>query len=239
MKENSYGIKRRIEFIYLSIKSHFSVVINKDIKILEVGCGTGEYISRQLAKKGFLVKGIDLDYNSIEYAKKRNKFPNLKYQVKDLKEIDEKYDVIICSEVLEHLKDPLEMLTQINQKLSARGIVIVTIPNGYGPFEFFSLIYHLSLKRERKPNGNNQKIPDSLNSNCPHIQHFTISEIKTLFKKANFIAKFQKNRSFLCGPYIRFILNKVPFINKINLILADHLPARAVSGWMFVLIKLK
>jgi 2-polyprenyl-3-methyl-5-hydroxy-6-metoxy-1,4-benzoquinol methylase len=50
---------------------------------------------------------------------------------------EKKYDAIICSEVLEHLNKPGDLLNTISQSLTNTGVLIVTVPNGMGPRELF------------------------------------------------------------------------------------------------------
>ena len=42
-----------------------------------------------------------------------------------------KFDVIICSEVLEHLEDPTIILKKLNKSLYTDGILLGSVPNGY------------------------------------------------------------------------------------------------------------
>jgi SAM-dependent methyltransferase len=72
-----------------------------DKSVLDIGCGFGE-MGRFLAKRYENVDylGIDIVPEFIEEAKKQN--PNLKFEVKDVfsDEIEQKYDVVIASGVL-------------------------------------------------------------------------------------------------------------------------------------------
>lgn len=42
-------------------------------------------------------------------------------------------DAIICAAMLEHLHDPEALLSHLRGRTNSRGILLVTIPNGYGP----------------------------------------------------------------------------------------------------------
>ena len=52
----------------------------------------------------------------------------------------ERFDIIICSEVLEHLKRPEEMLNGLKELVKKDGIFLFTIPNGFGPLEIMNQI---------------------------------------------------------------------------------------------------
>lgn len=56
---------------------------------------------------------------------------NVKFLTKDVTKeaLKEKFDIIICSEVLEHLKEPLDCIKNIKAMLKKQGIAIITTPN--------------------------------------------------------------------------------------------------------------
>lgn len=45
------------------------------------------------------------------------------------------FDVIVYADILEHLEDPLTVLQQHRNLLQEKGIIIGSVPNGYGLFE--------------------------------------------------------------------------------------------------------
>lgn len=62
-------IEKTIEWI-------FEQVENKELKILDLGCGPGLY-TQQIAKKGHKVTGVDISENSIRYAREQAKINTL------------------------------------------------------------------------------------------------------------------------------------------------------------------
>jgi 2-polyprenyl-3-methyl-5-hydroxy-6-metoxy-1,4-benzoquinol methylase len=59
------------------------------------------------------------------------KFPEIRFVRHDIyNPIDSKFDVIFCTEVLEHLLSPDVALTNLKTALNAGGILIITVPNG-------------------------------------------------------------------------------------------------------------
>ena len=88
----------------------------KNKKVLDVGCGGG-ILSESFAREGALVTGIDLSPVAIKVAKEHAEGEGLtidyrKVAVSELlKEEGGGYDVVVCSEVLEHVED-LEGLVQ-------------------------------------------------------------------------------------------------------------------------------
>ena len=104
----------------------------KDLKILDVGCGGG-IICEPLARLGAKVTGIDFAPNNINAAKiysKKNKL-KIKYFYKDIEKskIDEKFDLILMFEVLEHLDNWKKTIKNIKKNLNKDGIIIFSTIN--------------------------------------------------------------------------------------------------------------
>lgn len=93
-------------------------------RVLDVGCADG-YLSEILAARGFAVTGVDLPGtphgDSFEFVA-----GDLDA---GLPEVDGVFDYILCADVLEHLRDPLEMLRQCRQRLAPGGLLVASLPN--------------------------------------------------------------------------------------------------------------
>lgn len=105
---------------------------NKKSTILDIGCGFGSFI-REVKKLGYdFVKGIDISEQAIEYAIKQN-FDVQKASIKEFSEqSDKKFDFIIMSHVLEHIKkdEIVETLNLIAKNLlSVNGKFCLMVPN--------------------------------------------------------------------------------------------------------------
>jgi 2-polyprenyl-3-methyl-5-hydroxy-6-metoxy-1,4-benzoquinol methylase len=107
--------------------------IKKYIKgknVLDFGSGTGYFIHR-LANEGIRVTGIDF-FEEEKVRKVKSKVLILLKSIKHLKllEFEEKFDTIIASEVLEHLKtnEIYVVLKFFFKWLKERGRLIITVP---------------------------------------------------------------------------------------------------------------
>ena len=98
----------------LLIKKNF----NTNIKILEIGCGEGIFLD-ELRKEGYSVKGIEPSLIGSSIARSRGL--DVKTGYFDIHSITENFDLVIMSQVLEHIKDPSITINLIKK----------TIPNGY------------------------------------------------------------------------------------------------------------
>lgn len=114
---------------WLVIKSFVEQISKPDIKILDVGCGRG-WTSNLLSKYGNVL-GIDPVASVIEYG--RELYPNIGLMALGLEDYcslypEEKYDLIVCTEVLEHIVDKPQFLKKIKNLLSDNGYVILSTP---------------------------------------------------------------------------------------------------------------
>ena len=243
--ETIYGSRSRYEWI----KSF----LNKDQKIVDLGCGTGSMITIPLIEEGFDVLGVDLDSKSIEYGKgllKEKKLDPSKLTDCNFSELLFVPDVVIVSEVLEHIETSAlhELLSLILKKLSSGGLVLVTIPNGYGFFEFDSFIWNkLKLGKfliwstfdcrytfyKNKYLGYNTviNIPSSLDSS-PHVQSFTYYSLPYLFKQYDFKVKSKQGGTFISGPTSNLLFTGFGIIMKINMFLGRLFPVVAADFYM-------
>lgn len=105
--------------------------LGKNKKVLDVGCSSG-YIAKELNKNGCSVFGIEIDITSAEIAKKHCEKVLV---VGDMEEINglpfsDKYsDIIIFSDILEHLKRPDITLQRLRRYLKSEIIIVASIPN--------------------------------------------------------------------------------------------------------------
>jgi 2-polyprenyl-3-methyl-5-hydroxy-6-metoxy-1,4-benzoquinol methylase len=106
---------------------------DKKLNILDAGCGNG-YIAGKLAELGHDVVGIDLAEDGIAIA--RATYPNLRFEVysvyDDLKGIVNNVDLVISSEVIEHLFYPRTFISNMHNAIRLGGYIILTTPyHGY------------------------------------------------------------------------------------------------------------
>ena len=134
-------------------------------KVLEVGCGAGGILSRY-ADIGCEVLGIDFDENYLEAARK-NSIPVKCGSIEQLS-YNEKYDLIILSHVLEHIKYPFDFLTKLSNHLTDEGVLYIEVPSlehvENGGYKYDLLRYYQNA----------------------HTIHFTTKSLELLCKKSGF-----------------------------------------------------
>jgi 2-polyprenyl-3-methyl-5-hydroxy-6-metoxy-1,4-benzoquinol methylase len=100
---------------------------------VDLGCGNGA-LCKNLYDSGFNVCGIDSDANAIEIAK--SAYPGIKFFNKSVYDevdyINEKTNIVVSTEVIEHLYDPSELFHYADTVLSEDGVLILsTVYHGY------------------------------------------------------------------------------------------------------------
>lgn len=105
--------------------------------ILDVGCGDSPY--RFLLKESQIkYQGIDIDgASNFDYNNKEIIF----FNGEDIPFENEKFDGIICTEVLEHVSNFQKLINEMHRVMRANGTAIITIPWSarfhYIPYDYF------------------------------------------------------------------------------------------------------
>ena len=124
--------KERKASTMLKILGHYFV--DGDItclSLLDVGASTG-FIDNYLSQSFAEVRGIDIDDKAIDYAANTFSSENLHFQVGDAMSIefpDNSFDVVVCSQVYEHVPDARKMMDEIYRVLKPEGVCYFAATN--------------------------------------------------------------------------------------------------------------
>ena len=126
----------RISYIKENIIKTFKLDDNKtplkNIKILDIGCGGG-LLSEPMCRLGAKVTGIDASDKNIKIAKLHSKKNNLKIEYRcsspEKFNAQEKFDVILNMEIVEHVEDVNLFLKSCSRLLKKNGIMFVATLN--------------------------------------------------------------------------------------------------------------
>jgi len=133
------------------LSKRISQFIKKNDEVLDIGCGTGDYLL-EMAKYGVKLNGFDYSEYAIERAKKRliSQKVNLKVSSVENFKNEKKYDLILISEVLEHIKDDSRVLKKIVNFLNKKGKIIISVPFDQNLWEYESHQSYDDLRRYSK-----------------------------------------------------------------------------------------
>jgi 2-polyprenyl-3-methyl-5-hydroxy-6-metoxy-1,4-benzoquinol methylase len=242
--ENLWGYAKRLRFVQRVIEESFPQRKPDSLRVLDVGCGNGSQLALPLARRGFQVTGIDVDTRSIEHAKELAKdLMNATFVCGDVAELKAgSFEVVILAEVLEHMTEPRGLLMESAKHLSEDGIVIVTVPNGYGEFELDSRFFQLfRLQRivDALSKSGREIVAATDNHESGHVQSFTRRRLRRLFAECSLKVFREGSASFLAGPVIGHTLARSSRFIEWNSRITDKLPFALASGWYFALRRAK
>lgn len=125
----------RLGYIKQQICTHFdrdfqSLSALKGLKILDIGCGGG-LVCEPLARMKADVTGADADAQAIEIAKTHAKSQDLdiSYQNQPAENLNEKFDVVLALEIIEHVTNPADFVQSISALCKPAGLVIFSTLN--------------------------------------------------------------------------------------------------------------
>lgn len=150
------------------LKGNVSVIVPfiKKGKILDVGCGSGQFLNL-LKKYDWEVYGVEISPKAVEEVN------NLGLNIFIGELVDAKYpqryfDTVVVNQVLEHTYDPKELLKESNRILKQNGLLILGVPNidSYESKIFEEYWSPLDVPR--------------------HLHHFSMDSLESMLEKTGF-----------------------------------------------------
>lgn len=157
IKRNAFALGRYKNILNL-LNTEFVDLTNKSI--LDIGCGDG-VLSSFIAKKGAKVSGIDYSDIAIDYAKEKTKDLEIYFRQGSAYELpfeDNSFDAIVSSDVIEHLEDVPQYLSEINRVCKNNAKIIISTPIKYTQYphdkehivEWFEDEFKIVIEKEFK-----------------------------------------------------------------------------------------
>lgn len=120
---------------YKQICTEVSHYLNKDMTVLELACGSGQF-SFRLAKKAKHWEAIDFSENMIAEAKKKSRPKELYFSVQDATKLpyaDETFDAVMIANALHIMPEPYKAMSEIFRVLKKDGVLFApTFVHGEG-----------------------------------------------------------------------------------------------------------
>tara|TARA_B100000965_G_scaffold355822_1_gene333415 strand:+ start:1428 stop:3761 length:2334 start_codon:yes stop_codon:yes gene_type:complete len=162
---NSYSTEKKINFLSIinseiypnKINSNEIKSTNNKLNILIAGCGTGIQIIEASRYRNCDITAIDLSNASISYAKRKvdeygmKNINFIEMDLLELTELNKKFDLIECSGVLHHMKDPAKGLSKLVESLETKGFLKLGLYSRYARQEILKT-RELIKEKEIKPN---------------------------------------------------------------------------------------
>jgi len=198
--------------------------------ILDIGCGQGDFLV-EAKKRNWKVYGTEYSDAAVKLCKERDiSMHQGELNQESFNGID--FDVITSFEVIEHINNPNEFMSEANYKLRKDGLFYCTTPNfnsilrSFEKSKFKMICYpeHISFytKKSIKHLGKNY----NLHSIKPQTTGIDIGRLKNVFKKDKQITNAHENRERFkqTNETIRNLASSNPVVgivkNIINLLLS-------------------
>ena len=114
-----------------SAAARLARMVHPGLRVLELGTGPGT-VTRILHSKGCKVTGVEMDPETLAMCApfcERTLQANLEDPAWHASLAGEKFDAVMCADVLEHLRDPRPLLSLLPQFLNDTGCVMMSLPN--------------------------------------------------------------------------------------------------------------
>ncbi|MBK9255052.1 MAG: class I SAM-dependent methyltransferase [Saprospiraceae bacterium] len=122
--------------------------------LLNLGTGEGDY-DQALAKYADILTATDINEGDINVAKSINQSAsNIRYEVKDALATGYEantFDMIVCTEVIEHVGQPELLMKEIARILKQDGHLVMTFPSANFPFTYDPVNYVAGLSGKKMP----------------------------------------------------------------------------------------
>ena len=128
ISENNFTYRHTIDILT-------PLIFGNKKTVLDYGCGVGT-IDFYLASKGCNVHGVEISKKAIEICRTSAETIGVSNLTKFYglnKKINKKFDIIICSEVIEHVSNDMGLLKRLSKNLKKGGNLIVTTPSINSP----------------------------------------------------------------------------------------------------------
>jgi SAM-dependent methyltransferase len=168
------------------------IPLKSGMRVLDAGCGSGRHLCEAFRTPGVEVAGVDLSradlckakgFLTLMARKQEGRWSIACADVTNLPFAARRFDVVVCSEVLEHVFDNRAAVAELVRVLKPGGDLVVTVPR----FLPERICWALSEAYHREPGG--------------HIRIYRKEELMTLLEAAGTRCRRIRYRHGLHAPY--------------------------------------
>jgi 2-polyprenyl-3-methyl-5-hydroxy-6-metoxy-1,4-benzoquinol methylase len=101
------------------------------LRVLDAACGVG-YGSAELSRLAAEVVGVDINQDTVDYARGRYSSPTTTFDVADVTQLpfeDSSFDMVCSFETVEHVDDAPAAVHEAARVLNAEGVYVASTPN--------------------------------------------------------------------------------------------------------------
>lgn len=230
---NKFNFKNFNISVLARYQKHVNLVVNylknnlknnNEIKILDIGCGDGVLlylINKKIKKNNIKLYGVDLSEMALEVARKKlqNGF-FIKTDVYNLKFEDSFFDIVISSDVIEHVNYPDKMLEEIKRVCKKNAFVAISTPIKYTKKPLDKMHFQEFFQEDFF------NLMEKYFINCNLIESHNLL-FKLFYEK---IFKFGKYKL----PIYKYIINIINILTRINLFKKERKNDNELFSYMYV-----
>jgi 2-polyprenyl-3-methyl-5-hydroxy-6-metoxy-1,4-benzoquinol methylase len=194
---------------YQNVRSEIlCFLIKGEYSVLELGCGLGETL-KYLKRNGYAANTVGVDIMPRLADTDPGEIDTV--LTVDLERFDpsiipQRFDIIIINDVLEHLKEPLQLLRSAIALLRETGTIIVSIPT----LRNWNVMYKLLIRGDFRYEDNGGILDRG------HIRFFTLKTMKALFATAGL--RIVDQASNVDNHWLAKLLVRLPLFNELGVV---------------------
>jgi SAM-dependent methyltransferase len=167
--------------------------LKKGKRLLEIGCSAGMFLYNVRGKVSEAV-GMDFDLDSAEFARKKCGCKIYSDKLTEIPLKEKSFDIICAFQILEHVKSPVEFLSEVRRYLNDGGILFLEVPNiDDALISTYKLDYHFQFY-----------------FHSAHLYYYSRKALNIILKKSGFKGKFYFTQDYNVINHFNWIINDKP-----------------------------
>jgi len=174
--------------------------ITAPAEVLDVGCGTGHFIS-DLSQRGFVCTGCDPSDEMLKHARRNN--PTVQFESASIEKLpyaSDRFDVVVAIEVMRYIQAEDMALSEVRRVLKPGGLCLLT----YAP-KFSTALYPL------------------LNKITSRVQLAGLSKVRQYFHSVRSLRRLYKRAEFIDVELHARFLGPFIYVNRLSRPLASRM----------------
>jgi SAM-dependent methyltransferase len=149
-------------------------VQQKPRTLLDIGSHAGRFL--HLARSaGWHAEGTEINARTAAYAAEKTGAPVHRVRAEQILDLGKAYDAVTLTDVLEHVPEPVALLSTTRRVLAAGGWISVKVP--CGPVQLFKETWRARVRRGYRA---------TLADNLVHVSHFSTRSLRMALERAGF-----------------------------------------------------
>jgi len=122
---NRYDLDKRLRLVFDDFLGNLDL---RGMIVLDAGCGTG-WFSQRAVERGASAVSLDVGVRLLQRVAEKCDSRRVAGDLLSLPFPSGSFDVVICSEVIEHTLDPRRAVVELGRVLRFGGLMALTVPN--------------------------------------------------------------------------------------------------------------